>query len=394
LITMENSDNTSDNTNDWPSIYVFFMDVVGFSLEKGDKRQKGIVEEIISSLKSSDFYNRIEDKYVAMYGDGLLLVFPETQIKDPFDILDFSGWIQKRLGGKMINVRIGINCGNAFSIKDITGKKNFIGEAINDAQRVMDTGDERHILLHSRFYDRLNTLDPAKMKKGKFENLGAVIVKHGRNVNVYNYYGQGVGNKNLPRQAKKKRIVVNRIQDHLATILRHLEEYLKDDVKIDTDKAWLRISVLLYDKKEKVFFVSNFRYQHRYGDQKFSVPKITFKRNDNPVYNAYKNLESSILYLPDPGTAEKEEYVKCWTKEFVGIKPADVRRYNRPSSCYIYVPLFIDDSKKELADPVMRMGVMCVDSLVHIPKGEPVDQIVDYLEKEKMFLEYLLTILR
>jgi len=379
------------NETKWPFVYVFFLDIVKFSLE-GDLEQKRMVETVISTLASSGFFSAInkEKRYAAVYGDGILVVFPDSEVVDPFKILDFSVEIQKELKKKKIPVRIGLNCGNAFKIMDINGRLNYVGTAINDAQRVMDIGDEKHILIHQELYKKLHQRDPDRVKKVT-SNLGSVLVKHGHNICVYNFLPHRAGNPKMPRKARKNFIVGNLIQEHLAITFRHVEDYLKKDIGISPGTAKLRMSILLLDEKAKGFYVTNYRYQHKYGEKGFEKPEIIFKnRSGNPVYNAYNNLRPSHFHLP-LFEDDQDFYIDCWRKEFRGITKKDILKFKRPSSCYMYIPLYIKSPGKN-KKPIKRIGVLCVDALCKLGQDHA-EELIEYIEGEKIFIEYLLSII-
>ncbi len=95
-----------------------------------------------------------------------------------------------------IQIRIGIHYGNVFQVKDMFENKNFWGPGLILARRIMDIGEERHILLTSSIGKILSGLSnkykkiihPIYNKKTTYVN----------NPLLYSVYGEGFGNSVKP----------------------------------------------------------------------------------------------------------------------------------------------------------------------------------------------------
>jgi len=90
---------------------------------------------------------------------------------------------------------MGVHSGPVSRIPDINGKDNVSGSGINIAQRVMDCGDEGHILLSSRYADDLAQFESWSHD---IEDLGECEVKHGVMLHLFNYSRPGVGCSSRP----------------------------------------------------------------------------------------------------------------------------------------------------------------------------------------------------
>jgi adenylate cyclase len=86
---------------------------------------------------------------------------------------------------------------------DVNGHANLAGAGLNIAQRVMDCGDARHILLSKRVADDLGEYEHWRPL---LHDLGVCEAKHGMRLSIVNLYGDEVGNPQLPKkfQALKK----------------------------------------------------------------------------------------------------------------------------------------------------------------------------------------------
>ena len=92
---------------------------------------------------------------------------------------------------------MGVHSGPVNEITDLNEQANIAGAGINMAQRVMDCGDAGHILLSKRVAD-----DLAQYPRWRsfLHDLGECEVKHGVRIDVVNFYGDGIGNPQPPRQ--------------------------------------------------------------------------------------------------------------------------------------------------------------------------------------------------
>jgi len=92
---------------------------------------------------------------------------------------------------------MGIHSGPVNEITDLNEQANIAGAGINMAQRVMDCGDNGHILLSKRVAD-----DLAQYPRWRsfLHDLGECEVKHAVRVDVVNFYGDGIGNPQPPKR--------------------------------------------------------------------------------------------------------------------------------------------------------------------------------------------------
>src|SRR5262249_14202510 len=105
-----------------------------------------------------------------------------------------------------LRVRMGIHSGPVNAITDLNEQSNIAGAGINIAQRIMDCGDARHILLSKHVAE---DLEHYPRWQPYLHDLGECEVKHGVRVSVGNSYTDEIGNPALrekfkaPRPAKR-----------------------------------------------------------------------------------------------------------------------------------------------------------------------------------------------
>src|SRR5712691_8234080 len=94
---------------------------------------------------------------------------------------------------------MGIHSGPVNEVTDLNEQANIAGAGINIAQRIMDCGDAGHILLSKRVAD---DLEQYPRWRSLLHDLGECEVKHGLQIRVANFYGDEIGNSQLPRKLR------------------------------------------------------------------------------------------------------------------------------------------------------------------------------------------------
>jgi len=131
-------------------------------------------------------------------GDGMALVFfgdPELPLRCALAISRAL-----RQGHPQIKLRMGVHTGPVYRVADINTNKNVAGGCINMAQRVMDCGDDGHILVSNTVAEMLGQLSTWA---GALHDLGEAEVKHGVRVRVFNVFTDEYGNPEPPAKLRR-----------------------------------------------------------------------------------------------------------------------------------------------------------------------------------------------
>jgi len=184
--------------------HVLFIDIVGYSkLSISD--QHAAVEELTRIVRASEQFQRAEAASRLTRiptGDGMVLVFytsPEAPVQCAVEI---SGALKEH---PRLQLRMGIHSGPVSGVVDVNERANLAGAGINMAKRVMDCGDEGHILLSKHVAE---DLEEYEKWRPFLHDLGTCDAKHGVLVSVVNLYNDQFGNAKLPRRfetAQKRR---------------------------------------------------------------------------------------------------------------------------------------------------------------------------------------------
>src|SRR5947207_13701407 len=198
--------------------HVLFIDIVGYSklLINEQSEQIRTLKEIVRRAEQFRLAEA-EGKLLRLpTGDGGALVFrtnPETPV---LCALEISKALKNH---PELRVRMGIHSGPVNEISDLNEQANIAGAGINMAQRVMDCGDDGHILLSKHVADDLETYprwQPCLHDLGEFE------VKHGARIGIVNLYDDQIGNPQLPKKfqaLKKHRSRVRRAEAAIALLV-------------------------------------------------------------------------------------------------------------------------------------------------------------------------------
>jgi TolB-like protein/class 3 adenylate cyclase/Tfp pilus assembly protein PilF len=182
--------------------YVLFIDIVGYS-KLVTSEQHRLLELLNRIVRESEHFRAAEAKnrlITVPTGDGMALVFYNTPEAPVECALEVDRAASEHPGLKL---RMGIHSGPVSGVVDVSGRSNIAGAGINIAQRVMDCGDDGHILVSRHMAE---DLEQYGQWKRHLHDLGECEVKHGVRVSVVNLYTEDHGNPEVPqkfRQARK-----------------------------------------------------------------------------------------------------------------------------------------------------------------------------------------------
>ncbi|HEY6152238.1 MAG TPA: tetratricopeptide repeat protein [Candidatus Udaeobacter sp.] len=182
--------------------HVLFMDLVGYSKLLLDE-QRQYLEHLTKIVRGTEQVRNAREagKLIQLpVGDGMALVFfdsPEAPVRCAIEIS------KKLKEYPELRLRMGIHSGPINELRDVNDSANVAGAGINLAQRIMDCGDDKHILLSKRVAEDLGH----SREWGPYlHDLGECAVKHGVPVFLVNFYGDGVGNPDLPKTVQQSQL--------------------------------------------------------------------------------------------------------------------------------------------------------------------------------------------
>ena len=180
---------------------VLLIDVIRYS-PRTDDQQSQIVEILNRLVNATPTMHNTseEDRICLPTGDGLAMAF----FRDSRSSIYFAMELDERLRehnsrspeDQRFGLRMGINQGLVYVIKDINERDNLAGDGINRVSRIADCGDEGHILILQQFADSLARADSTMAYL--FHPLGQFEVKHGEKIAIASIYDDEHGNREMP----------------------------------------------------------------------------------------------------------------------------------------------------------------------------------------------------
>jgi archaellum biogenesis ATPase FlaH len=184
----------------------FFVDIVGLSSPSlSVRKQIEKIEFLNNFVISSEIFRKNDDKKILPTGDGMAIGFTSNP-EAPLNLsMQLHTKLKKHNIGKddefSLYVRIGIASGPVFIVNDANNNQNIWGPGIIFARRVMDIGDNNHILIDGGLAQTLITLDDKY--KEIIHYVGDYQIKHGQIIKLYSAYKENYfGNKDIPVKMK------------------------------------------------------------------------------------------------------------------------------------------------------------------------------------------------
>jgi hypothetical protein len=207
---------------------------------------------------------------------------------------------QKSNNKDKIYIRVGLDTGPVYLIKDLTGNDNVWGPGIITARRVMDLAGDMNILASARIANDIRTLRPEYRKI--LHAIGDYSIKHSEKILIYNVYGDGFGNKRAPHQSKISRSTA--VEETKKTVQRfffnHIDVVLKvvdvSNMFTHHNVKWEFINIS-EEPIQRVFYYLD-------GDVSRGFPDL------NIVVKDQDSIEQDIMSLNVNKPYHKEFYVK------------------------------------------------------------------------------------
>jgi hypothetical protein len=212
-----------------------------------------------------------------------------------------------------VYLRIGLDTGPVYIIKDLNGNENVWGPGIIMARRVMDLADKMNILASARFANDVKMLRPEY--KDILHPIGDYQIKHGDTILIYNVYGDGFGSKKQPSKDKSQKSKA--AEEVRKTNNRFIFNYIEVDLDVRDPKTmethhtmvWNMVNIT-NDPIERIFCYLD-------GDVPRQFPDL------NVIVTDEEDQELEIMSLNVNKAYHKEFFVKARKP----IKPGEKNRF-------------------------------------------------------------------
>ncbi|MBT5201459.1 MAG: hypothetical protein HOK63_04195 [Thaumarchaeota archaeon] len=183
----------------------FFVDIVGLSdTSMSTKTQIKKIETLNKCISECQSFKSvpIESLILLPTGDGCCIGFmqgPELPFLVAVELHQkLAVYNKAKIPSETVRVRIGLHSGNCFLVDDLLGQRNTWGPGIIYCRRVMDFGDDGHILLSPSLAEDLRSLSDEY--HAVIKPVHDVVLKHGTTMLLYSAYGEGFGNSKHPEK--------------------------------------------------------------------------------------------------------------------------------------------------------------------------------------------------
>ena len=321
ILKAKDIDDIGDINSFTKTYHWFFTDIVAGSNptipSKEQARKVVVLNELIE--RTETFKRRDPASTVILpTGDGMAIGFsdsPEYPLRLSTQLHKLLNEYNKSKRGKeKVLLRIGIDIGPVYVLKDLNGQDNVWGPGIILTRRVMDLAGDMNIFASARFADDVRALSPEY--KEIMHPIGDYSIKHGEQLHLYNIYGEGFGNKQFPRKAKiieKKETFQDQLKSKTAFIFNTIDVKLdvQDPKTMLTHHEWIWNLLNVSDEpRDEIFYYLD-------GDVPKDFPDMNVKVTDE------EENELEIIALSENKPTHKEFNVKMKKP----IKPRQRKRY-------------------------------------------------------------------
>jgi len=257
-----------------------FTDIVGGSNPtiptKDQVRKIVALNELIR--RTETFRNKDPVSTVILpVGDGVAVGFsdsPEKPLRLAIELHKaLYRYNESKIDRERLLIRIGIDMGPVYILKDLNGKDNVWGPGIILTRRVMDLCGEMNIFASARIAEDVRKLSPEYDQI--LHPIGNYSIKHDEELVVYNIYGKGFGNKTAPRKAK---VIAPNLERDIRTVNNFSFNYLKLSLEILDLKTTLTrhiwfMDVINVSKKpmDQIFYSLDGDTPKEFGDMNVNV---------------------------------------------------------------------------------------------------------------------------
>jgi len=293
----------------------FFTDIVAGSNPsiptKAQVRKITILNELIS--KTDAFRNRDPNSTIILpTGDGMAIGFrdsPENPLRLAIELHKaLFGYNQTKRGKEKLLIRVGLESGPVYFVRDLEGKENVWGPGILLTRRVMDLGGNMQIFAATRIAEYLAKISP--QYKDMLHPVQKYETKYGEELQLYNVYGEGFGSNAAPRKAKVPTANLQRSSRASINFSFSEIQILLDviDLKtMQTHHTWLWDVVnISKEPKSKIFYYLDGQVPKEFADLNVTVSDENnnrFKIGDITVDKPY---HKEFHVLLDPPVLQKQ----------------------------------------------------------------------------------------
>jgi hypothetical protein len=368
----------------------FFTDIVASSDPTMATNEQATKIMLLNKLieKTETFKQRDpENTLILPTGDGMAMGFTDSPEK-PFRLAlevhkGLNRYNQQRKEIDKVLIRIGLDSGPVYLIKDLNGNENVWGPGIIMARRVMDLARDMNILATARFANDVRTLRPEYRKY--MHPIGDYKIKHGEKILIYNIYGDNIGSKKVPSPDKKQQSKAD--EEVLKTSSRFLFNHVGVELDILDPKTMLTHHTMIWnmvnisnDPIERIFYYLDGDSPKPFPDMNVIIKDEEDRELDIMSLNVNKPYHKEFFVrLKKPLKPNEKKVVKIeWDWE----EPERMYMHRFASDCKKFSFMLTAPKEVEVTHKVVRVdtetGEKLFSTIPAIVKREPDKTIVTW----------------
>ncbi len=308
----------------------FFVDIVGLSdTSMSTKTQIKKIETLNKCISECQPFKSIPVESLLMLptGDGCCIGFlqgpelPLLSIKLHKKLAEYN---KAKIPSETVKVRIGLHSGNCFIVNDLLGNKNTWGPGIIYARRVMDFGDDAHIMMSPSMAEDLRALSDEY--RHIIHPVHDVVLKHGTTMLLYSVYGDDFDNKKHPKKGASMR------SKYGEEILRLQKTTLYPSVTVELNVMDPKKMLVQHKRTYEVVNKSNEPIKNVLHGIAMDVEKEDIKEPNIQVYDEkHRECRITSINVDKPDCKEfTTEFSEPITKEDTGKKYTLVYEVEEP----------------------------------------------------------------
>lgn len=339
----------------------FYCDIVAGSNPlipiKDQVRKVIALNELIS--RAETYQKRDHSTIILPTGDGMAVGFSDSPEKPLRLAIELHKAIFKynesRRGKEKLLIRVGIDMGPVYFVKDLKGQDNVWGPGIILTRRVMDLAEDMQILASTNIAENIRKLSPEY--KAILHPIGEYSIKHGESLSLYNIYGDKFGNRIAPRKSK---IAKSNLEKEINTVNNF--KFNAIEVRLDitntktmmTHHTWVwNIINIAKEPKHQIFYYLDGDTPKEFADMNVTVKderdnklEILSQNSKNPYHKEFN------IQLKRPIKQKQKKILKL---EYDWEEPERVFFYKFASDCKKFRYVFSINKKMDLKARILKV---------------------------------------
>lgn len=340
----------------------FFTDIVAGSNPKipakDQVRKIVVLNELIS--RTEIFRKKDPESTVILpTGDGMAIGFSDSAEKPIRLAIELHKFLNRynelRSGVEKLLIRIGVDMGPVYVVKDLNGKDNVWGPGIILTRRVMDLAGDMNIFASARIAEDTRKL--SSYYNEIIHPIGDYHIKHGEELQLYNIYGKDFGNKVAPRSKKVEKLTADKMVKPSYNFAFRTIDILLDVIEpttLLTHHTWVwKLENISKEPKEQVHYIIDGDKERDFKDLHVTVKDergnslevLTVDQN-KPTHKEF-NVQLKNPMLP--------KQVKTLKLEYDWEEPDRSFYYRVASDCKEFTYLFTISKEAQIKTRVLRV---------------------------------------